>query len=112
MKIVFVSMRRQVMTKIIGSFKSLLNLTADLRAVRSSSQGGILLSGSAADLNFNNYQLDYADTNAPDQWRPIQPASSQPIIDEDFTTWVPPAPGSFLVRLMVRDLAGNVKRSN
>lgn len=92
------------------SFKSLLNLTADLRVVRSSTQGGVLLSGSAADLNFNNYRLDYANSAMPDVWRPLQAASSQPLIDGDFTTWVPPSAGSFLVRLTASDLAGNERR--
>lgn len=93
------------------SFKTLLNLTADLRAIRSAKVGGILLKGTASDLNFAGYALDYADAASPNSWNPIAPASGQPIVDDLFTTWVPPGPGTYFVRLSVEDLAGNKRQT-
>jgi len=92
------------------SFHSLLNLSADLRAIRSST-GGVRLEGSAADQNFSGYSLDYANTDTPDQWHPVLPAANMPVLDDIFTTWVPPAPGIYFVRLTVQDLAGNTRQS-
>jgi subtilase family serine protease/fibronectin type 3 domain-containing protein len=92
------------------SFKSLLNLTADVRAIRSSQSGGIKLSGTATDLNFDSYQLEYASVDTPESWSPIAPASGQSLVDDEFTTWVPPGPGAYFVRLTVTDLAGNERR--
>lgn len=93
------------------SFKSLLNLTADLRAIRSAKAGGVQLKGTASDLNFSSYTLEYTAVSAPNDWKPIAPSSGQPIVDDFFTTWVPPAPGTYFVRLSVEDLAGNVRRT-
>jgi large repetitive protein len=92
------------------AFDSLLNLTATLRPRRSATQGGILLEGSAADLHFARSTLEYASVSAPAVWRPIAPPSSTPVVDGRFGTWVPPGPGSYLVRLTVEDQAGNVRR--
>ncbi|HEX3529651.1 MAG TPA: CARDB domain-containing protein [Thermoanaerobaculia bacterium] len=93
------------------AFQSLLNLTADLRPRRSATEGGILLEGSASDLNFARYTLEYASTAAPGDWRPIGAPSETPVIDGRFATWVPPGPGSYFVRLSVEDLAGNTRQS-
>ncbi len=87
---------------------SLLNLTADLRALRGQG-GGIVLSGTAADLNFTRFRLEYSNVATPNDWRPIQPASSTPVLDGRFTTWVPPAYGRYRVRLAVEDAAGNLR---
>ncbi|MDJ0852191.1 MAG: CARDB domain-containing protein [Myxococcota bacterium] len=95
----------------IFTFRSLLNLTADLRALRSATQPGILLDGTASDENFAEYVLEYRDVVEGSPWMPITPPSSVPVVDDRFTTWVPPAPGSYFVRLTARDLAGN-ERSN
>lgn len=92
------------------SFKSLLNLTADLRAIRGNT-GGIRLEGTASDLNFSSYKLEYANADTPNQWQPVVPASNTPILDDLFTTWVPPAAGSYFVRLTVQDLAGNSRQT-
>lgn len=91
-------------------FRSLANMTADLQPRRSSTLGGILLEGTAADLNFANYRLDYALSTAPEQWLPVMPVASQPLIAGRFTTWVPPAPGTYRVRLTMNDLAGNQRQ--
>ncbi|MCU7865516.1 MAG: hypothetical protein KZQ92_16240, partial [Candidatus Thiodiazotropha sp. (ex Lucinoma borealis)] len=62
------------------SYKSLLNLTADLRAIRSSQTGGVKLMGSATDLNFDSYTLEYAYIDTPDTWQSIEPSSGLPLV--------------------------------
>lgn len=93
------------------SYRSLLNLTADLRALRSAAGGGIVLSGTATDKNFKNYTLEYAHAESPEQWSLIQPAVEQSIVDDKFALWVPPGAGTYFVRLTVNDLAGNTKQN-
>lgn len=88
---------------------SLQNLTADLRPVRERS--AVELYGTAADLNFAEYRLEYASAETPDQWLPIQPPVATPVLDSHLTPWVPPGPGSYLLRLTVLDKAGNTAYS-
>ncbi len=84
---------------------SLLNLTAQLQATKSKS--AVILKGIAADLNFEGYQLDYADIKTPDIWTPVLPPSNIPVVNDTFAAWIPPYEGSFYVRLTIRDKAGN-----
>lgn len=93
------------------AFESLLNLSLDLRALRSRAAGGVQLSGTAADLNFDHYALEYALSGENREWKSIRPDSLIPQVDGEMTVWVPPAPGSYYVRLTGEDRAGNV-RSN
>ncbi|UUZ48741.1 hypothetical protein LP420_39780 [Massilia sp. B-10] len=89
-------------------FGTLLNMTADLRVLRSATAGGLQLRGSAADANFQQFTLEYALKDAPGVWKTIMlKASSQPVADKVFTTWAPPAYGNYLVRLTVEDLVSN-----
>jgi subtilase family serine protease/fibronectin type 3 domain-containing protein len=92
------------------AYKSLLNLTAELRATRLGQRHGIVLSGTASDLNFDQYLLEYASVTSLDDWRPILPASGQIVTKGEFTTWSPPGPGAYLIRLTATDLAGNTRR--
>lgn len=94
----------------VGTVESLLNLTAELRPVRSVNAGGMLLKGTATDRNFGSYYLEYAYATAPDAWLPVAPASGQPVIDGLLATWVPPSAGTYFVRLTVEDQAGNLRR--
>ncbi len=98
----------------LWSLSSVLNLTVNLTVVKQSS--AIILKGTASDLNFDVYQLDYADVRAPASWNTIAPPSSLPVVNGVFTAWVPPAEGSYYVRLTAQDKAGNsavdVKRVN
>ncbi len=87
--------------------RSLLNLTVDLRPRRVSVSGGVLVEGTAADQHFDQYRLEWATSATPTDFRPITPPSPTPVVDQRFTTWVPPGPGSYLVRLTATDLAGN-----
>ncbi|MGH9388003.1 MAG: hypothetical protein ACRD1Z_00180, partial [Vicinamibacteria bacterium] len=85
------------------------NVTADVRARRISTGSGIRLAGTAADLHFSHYTLEYAPASTPSSFTLIQPPSSQSVIDDFLTTWVPPSTGSFFVRLTASDRAGNVR---
>jgi len=84
---------------------SLLNLTADLRPMKTDS--AVILQGTAADLNFAGWMLEYADRKTPDDWHIITPSVEKPVVNDVMATWIPPYEGSFLVRLTVTDLAGN-----
>jgi flagellar hook assembly protein FlgD len=89
----------------LWSSSSLLNLTADLRAIKDRS--AVILKGIASDRNFEGSRLDYADVKSPDNWNTIAPPPDVPVINDVFTTWVPPYAGEFYVRLTVWDKAGN-----
>jgi Tol biopolymer transport system component/subtilase family serine protease len=88
---------------------SLLNLTSILNA--SVSRDGVKLSGVAIDLNFDRFTLEYADINYPNDWKLIMPPSYDPVSDDIFALWVPPAQGTYYVKLTVWDKAGNEARS-
>jgi len=87
------------------AMRSLLNLTADLRISKYNTF--VTLRGIASDKNFDGYRLEYADVKSPEIWSLITPPSDVPVLNNNFTTWVPPYEGSFLVRLTVWDKAGN-----
>jgi len=87
------------------AISSLLNLTADLRIIKSKTF--VTLKGIASDKSFDGYRLEYADLKSPGTWNLIAPPSDVPVLNNTFTTWVPPYEGSFLVRLTVWDKAGN-----
>jgi subtilase family serine protease/flagellar hook assembly protein FlgD len=89
---------------------TLANLTADLRVARLAGNNGLVVRGTAADRNLDHLELDYARQDEPGVWHPIGPASEAPVVDDEFTVWVPPAPGTYAVRLRVFDRAGNVRR--
>src|SRR5262249_6034997 len=88
---------------------TLLNLTADLQAIRLPANNGILLRGTPADRDLDHYQLEYALQSSPDTWHPIGPASSVPVVDDVFAVFVPPDPGTYLLRLAVSDRAGSYR---
>jgi len=84
---------------------SALNLMADLRSRKV--DGALELRGTAADLNFESYRLEYAREDAPESWHLIAAPGEQPLVDGLFATWVPPGTGVYRVRLRVADRAGN-----
>ncbi|MBE0502152.1 MAG: hypothetical protein IBX47_12015, partial [Desulfuromonadales bacterium] len=86
-------------------FSSALNLTAFLRVINDAAQ--LLLEGTAADVNFKSYSLEYATIAEPDVWNLIQPPSNVQVVNDLLGTWVPSFTGTFLVRLTVTDTAGN-----
>jgi Tol biopolymer transport system component/flagellar hook assembly protein FlgD len=89
----------------LWAMSSLLNLTANLQIKKEKSS--VILKGTAADLNFEGYKLEYADIKTPQQWNPVAPPSDTPVFNDLFTTWVPPADGVYYVQLTVWDKAGN-----
>jgi subtilase family serine protease/flagellar hook assembly protein FlgD len=93
----------------IGSWvvRSLLNGEADLRLTRLPSRFGVRISGSVSDQNLESYSLEFASVATPNAFTPIQPPSDTPVIADTITTWIPPGPGDYLVRLTLRDKAGN-----
>jgi flagellar hook assembly protein FlgD len=90
---------------LMGSY---LNLTTDLRILKEDT--AVLLKGTAVDLNFSHYALEYSDINEPGNWKAIAPPSESPLVDGEFLWWVPPHEGVFAVRLTVNDKAGNIKQ--
>ncbi|MBN8741552.1 MAG: hypothetical protein BGP24_19365 [Lysobacterales bacterium 69-70] len=84
---------------------AMTNLSALLQAENSGR--AVLLNGVAADINFAYYQLDWALPSAPTQWQAITPPQQDPVLGDEFLSWVPPQPGHYLVRLTVVDKAGN-----
>jgi subtilase family serine protease/flagellar hook assembly protein FlgD/fibronectin type 3 domain-containing protein len=88
---------------------SLQNLTVGLRPARLPANHGILVSATASDRYLRHYQLEYASADEPDAWRPIGAALQAPVLDDVLTVWVPPAPGTYLLRVRAEDRAGNVR---
>ena len=91
----------------ISVARSLLNGEADFRLTRLPSSFGVQITGTVADRNLLAYTLDYAPVATPEAFAPIQPPSAAPVVADTITTWIPPAPGDYLVRLTLRDKAGN-----
>ena len=86
---------------------SLANLTSELEAARLPGNGGFVLRGAAGDMNLERWELDYARLSDTGTWYPIGAASDAPVAGDAFTVWVPPGPGTFVVRLRVLDRAGH-----
>jgi len=93
----------------LWAVSSLLNITAELRIVKQKS--ALILKGIAADLNFEGYRLEFADVKTPSVWHAVQPPSNVMVLNDVFTTWIPPYEGTFYVRLTVWDKAGNIAQS-
>ncbi len=88
---------------------SLQNLTAEFQASRLVGNNGVLLRGTISDAHLEHFQLEYAGSETPDEWHPIGAASDVPVVDDMLTAWVPPGPGTYLVRLRASDRAGNAR---
>ncbi|TCO37652.1 CARDB domain-containing protein [Dokdonella fugitiva] len=88
-------------------FTTLQNLHAVLHA-RTLGRG-IELTGIAADRNFASYRLEWApiEDQSASAWQALSPATSDEVLKDEFLTWVPPQPGTFVIRLVVMDKAGN-----
>jgi Tol biopolymer transport system component/flagellar hook assembly protein FlgD/subtilase family serine protease len=88
------------------NMSSLLNATAVLDVTRRNND--IFVSGIAEDLNFSSYSLEYVDAYMPGAaWTPIMPIAEAPVVNGVLATWIPPAPGTYGVRLTIADKAGN-----
>lgn len=82
------------------------NLTVDLRALREPGGRGFRVYGTATDINFDTFRLEYRLEDGG-TWRPVRPPGREPFVDQLMTTWQPPAPGRYLLRLTATDKAGN-----
>jgi subtilase family serine protease len=91
----------------IWALRSLLNGEADFVLTKLASKFGVRIAGTVADQNLDFYRLEFASVATPDAFTPIQPPSSVPVIEDVIVTWIPPAAGDYLVRMTVRDRAGN-----
>lgn len=89
------------------TYESLQNLVADLQPLRDPRVGGIVMRGTATDANLAGWRLEYAATTAPNVWRAVAVPGSEQKVGAKLATWVPPAYGSYFVRLVVEDRAGN-----
>ncbi len=87
--------------------RSLLNGEARFRLTALPSGFGVRVEGTVADRNLDHYRLEYAPVSAPAALVPIQAPSATPVVDDTITTWLPPEPGDYVVRLTLRDRAGN-----
>ena len=86
---------------------SLANATADLHVTRLPANHGLLLRGTVSDANLDRFEIDFARQSDPGTWYPIGPSSDAPVVDDELTPWVPPGPGTYVLRLRVHDRAGN-----
>jgi flagellar hook assembly protein FlgD/fibronectin type 3 domain-containing protein len=84
---------------------SLLNLTTQFTFQRDGSQ--VVILGTAVDLNFREFHLEYAPVSSPDAWAPIGDPSDTPVINGELARWIPPSEGTYYVRLTASDKAGN-----
>ena len=86
------------------------NLGVSLRPLRPPDSDGVELFGTATDRHFSRWELEWSESAQPGLWRPIGSPSSVEIEDALMTTWVPPGPGLFTVRMSAADRAGNVEQ--
>ncbi len=91
------------------SLSNLQNLFADLTVSRLPANNGLLVRGTVSDAQLDHYQFDYAVQGAAEVWYPIGPSSDVPVLDDVLTAWLPPEPGSYVLRLQAWDRAGNAR---
>ena len=58
-------------------------------------------------MNLDAYTLEYAPVSDRENFTPIQPPSRVHVANSLFTSWLPPGAGDYIVKLVVRDKAGN-----
>ncbi len=86
-------------------YSSLANQPTKLRARGTST--GIDLLGIAADKNFQQFDLEWASPEQPEQWHTVGPTVAEPVMDGSLMSWTPPNAGQYLLRLRTEDKAGN-----
>lgn len=86
-------------------YSSLANQPTKLRARGTST--GIDLLGIAADKNFQQFDLEWASPDQPEQWHAVGPTVAEPVMDGSLMSWTPPNAGQYLLRLRTEDKAGN-----
>lgn len=91
-----------------GAIVSTANLRLRLGTTRSPSSAAITFQGTAADLNFESYELSVRPWPARGSFTLVT-RSATPVVRGTLASWVPPAPGVYEVQLLARDRAGNVR---
>lgn len=92
------------------AFNTSHNLFGEFKAARTARGRSVRISGTADDLNFLGYRLEYRRVEAAQAWQPIIAASDTPVRRGVMATWIPPGVGKYEVRLTVEDSAGNQKQ--
>ncbi|WP_224364170.1 CARDB domain-containing protein [Hyalangium versicolor] len=92
----------------LGAVVTRDNLFVKLTATRTSSSAAMTFQGTAADLNFEEWQLGVRTYGSTGSFVTIA-ASATPVRNGLLTEWVPPAPGMYEARLLAKDRAGNVR---
>ncbi len=84
------------------------NLGARLSASRAPGAAVLTLKGTAADLNFESYELTARPlpTGTPAK---VIARSAQPVINDTLAEWAPSVPGLYEITLTVHDKAGNMR---
>lgn len=84
------------------------NITAPL--ANTYDAGSVIITGTASDSNFNNFQVDYGAGTSPTTWNSIA-NSTKPVTNNVLATWNTSllANGQYTIRLTVTDKAGNNK---
>lgn len=90
----------------VGLYTTHLNLAllVEAQVINNTS---VRLFGTVADRRLQDWRLDYASVAAPDTWLASGLSGTFPIFDGTITHWIPPQPGAYLLRLTLRDHAGN-----
>ncbi len=83
------------------------NLAVTLDPIVRFGGSGIDLYLTVTDRNLDFYQLEIAPASSPDAFEPLGQPARGTILGENWGTWIPPAQGTWRVRLTAVDLAGN-----
>jgi len=72
--------------------------------------GTVEIIGTADDLHFESYKVDYGEGLEPGSWIPIQETTTTPVVDGILASWdvIDLSPGDYTIRLTVNDVVGNV----
>jgi flagellar hook assembly protein FlgD/subtilase family serine protease len=97
------------LTTLTGSVQhtSAANLIADLGVIPLFGNAGFEITLTVTDAQLSEYHLEYASASAPDSVVPIGLSDDQPRRAETWGAWIPPGPGSYLIRVVATDEAGN-----
>ncbi len=88
--------------------RSLANLTARLTAVREPGKSYVTFRGTAADLNFDGFEIRVR-RDAPGELERVVARGSASVVSGALGEWTPARDGVYEAVLVARDLAGNVR---
>lgn len=72
--------------------------------------GGVHLTGTATDKFLQDWEIEYAAIQAPDQWQSTGLSGTFSVVNGNFGYWIPEDPGAYVLRLTARDHAGNQRQ--